>query len=72
MATIGNVTEYRIISTDSSQNEYDTKIWSSLNPAATYQQVDAASRALIGLSKNSYGDAILITRVSVNDTLAEE
>ncbi len=72
MAEIGQVTEYRIKSTDSFGNDYDNKIWSSLNPEATYQQVDAASRALIGLSKNTYDDTILVTSVSVNEVLANE
>mgnify|MGYP003408251845 CR=1 FL=1 len=70
MAAIGKVTEYRIKSTDSFDNEYDNKIWGSLNPSTTYEQIDAASRALIGLSKNTYGDSILITEISVNEVLA--
>lgn len=72
MAEIGNVTEYRIKSIDSYGETYDTKILGALNPEATYTQVDAASRALIGLSKNTYDDTTLITSISVNEKLAEE
>lgn len=72
MSAIGNVNEYRIQSKDSFDNNYDTKIFNSCNPEATYQQVDAASRALIGLTKNTYYDTILVTNVSVNEVLAEE
>lgn len=72
MAAIGKVTEYRIKATDSFGNTVDSKIWGSLNPNATYQQVDANSRALIGLSKNTYDDSTLITEVSVNEVLADE
>lgn len=72
MAEIGNVTEYRIKSTNSFGDEYNNKILGALNPSATYQQVDATSRALIGLSKNTYSDSILVTEVSVNEVLASE
>lgn len=72
MATIGNVTEYRIITTDTYNNTNDQKIWSALNPEATYQQIDALSRALIGLSRETYEDTHLITTISVNEELAEE
>ena len=72
MAEIGNVTEYRIISKDSFENEYNNKILGALNPSATYQQVDATSRALVGLSKNTYRDSILVTEVSVTEELANE
>lgn len=72
MAAIGNVSEYRIQSTDTYGENYDTKVMGNLNPEATYQQIDAASRALIGLTKNTYDDTILITSISVNEVLAEE
>ena len=72
MATIGNVTEYRIESYDPFSNLQNTKIWTYLRANTTYQEIDAASRALIGLTKNTYEDTILITKVSVNEVLAEE
>lgn len=70
MSYIGNVTEYRIKSTDAYEEEYNTKVLGALNPEATYEQVDTTSRALIGLTKNTYDDTILVTEVSVNEELA--
>lgn len=67
---IGNVTEYRIKSKDSYETQYTTKVLGALNPSATYEQVDATSRALMSLSSNTYDDTILVTEVSVNEELA--
>ena len=74
MAEIGNVATYNIISNDQLGNEITTNISKgfSINGAATYQQVDTASRALNALTTNTYNDTQLITEVSVNEKLAEE
>lgn len=74
MATIGNIATYQLLSYDQLQNTYETNISKgfTINGGATYRQVDTASRALIGLTNNTYDDTNLITEVSVNEVLAEE
>lgn len=74
MAAVGNVTSLIIKSTDATENDYETTITGKnvfVNPNATYQQVDQISRALNALSYNTYQDTDLITKVSVNEKLAE-
>ena len=70
MATVGNVLKY-IIKTTSNDEILETTLSNkfSVNPSATYNDVDIASRALISLSKNNYQDTNLITDIAVNDTL---
>lgn len=75
MAAVGNVTSLIIKSKDATENDYETTITGKnvfVNPNATYQQVDQISRALNALSYNTYQDTDLITKVSVNEKLAEE
>lgn len=74
MASIGNIQTYLILSQDALGNKFQTNISKgfTINSAATYQQVDQASRALNGLTTNTYQDTQLITVVSVNEKLAEE
>lgn len=74
MSAIGSIQTYIILSQDALGNEFQTNISKSftINSAATYQQVDQASRALTGLTTNTYRDTELITVVSVNEKLAEE
>jgi len=75
MAEVGNVTSFIIKSVDATENEYETTITNKnvyVNPNATYQQVDAIARALNAVSYNTYQDTNLITKVSVNEKLAEE
>lgn len=69
---IGNVTQMILKSEDALGNDYETKIPFVINPAATYEKVDAAARTLNSLSTNAYKDTLLITQVSVNEVLAEE
>lgn len=73
MAAIGDVETIYLKTTDTFGNDFETNISKGfkVNPLATYQQIDTASRALNGLSRNSYNDTILITKVSVNEKLAE-
>ena len=73
-SNVGNVNSMKILSTDSLGNKAETTINTSrlfVNPAATYQQVDAFARALMGTSTNTYNDTNLITVISVNEILAE-
>lgn len=74
MAAIGNVQTMYLNTVDNLGNIYQTNISKgfSVNPAATYRQVDTASRAINSLMTNNYMDTILITSVSVNEVLAEE
>lgn len=74
MATIGNVQEVYLITTDNLYNRYETNVSKGfeVNADATYQQVDDAMRALNSLSTNTYNDTTLITAVSVNEKIAEE
>lgn len=74
MATVGNVTEMILQTQDALQNYDETKINKKfyINPNATYQQVDTAARALVLLSRNTYVDTILVTKVSVNEKLEGE
>lgn len=72
MAVIGNVSEYRIITTNTFNEQTNSKIWGNLNPEITYNQIDSISRAIIALSRDTYEDTILVTNVSVNEVLAEE
>lgn len=75
MATIGNVTSYIIKTADQLENQYETNVSGkfTVNAAATYEQVDTVSRALIAnLSTLNYQDTILITKISVTEQLAEE
>lgn len=73
MATIGNVTQIILKTTDTYGDPTETNISKGfiVNPSATYQQVDTANRAIAGLIKNTYNDTILVTNVSVNEVLAE-
>ena len=74
MAAIGSVETMYLQTTDQLGTKYETNISKGfkVNSEATYQQVDAASRALAELSTNTYGDTLLITKVSVNEKLDEE
>lgn len=71
---IGNVTGYNVKTVDQMGNEYTTNISKSLgvNPEATYGQIDTASRAIVGLTTNTYRDTILVTEISVNEEVAED
>lgn len=71
---VGNVSSMQIKSTDNLGKEYQTTISNKrifVNPAATYEQVNTLSRALISLSTNNYVDTDLITVVSVNEQLGD-
>lgn len=74
MAAIGNVEEMYLITKDSLENQYKTRVGSgfTINPEKTYQEIDTAQRALAGLTTNTYADTTLITSISVNEKLAEE
>lgn len=75
MAAIGDVQEMLLRSLDQLGKSYDTKVNISglkINPGKTYQEIDTAQRALCGLTSNTYNDTYLITKVSVNEVLAEE
>lgn len=74
MAAIGSVETMYLQTSDQLGNNYETNISKGfiINGAATYQQVDTAVRALAELSTNTYGDTLLITKVSVNEKLDEE
>lgn len=74
MATIGNVQTIYLISLNQMGEEYETNISKgfTVNGAATYRQIDTASRALNALTTNTYSDTNLITSVSVNEVLMEE
>lgn len=74
MAQIGTVETVYLITADTLGKQYETNISKGLviNALATYQTVDTACRALAALSTNTYEDTNLITRVSVNDVIAED
>lgn len=60
-----------IKSNDNAGNLYQKTV-TNVNPAATNEQIDAFSRALYGLSTNSYSDTIRRDEESVNEALDEE
>lgn len=70
---VGTVDKYIIQSKDDDGTEYTTTLSNKIqiNPEATYQQIDTASRALNQLSTNNYYDTILVTNVSVTEQVAE-
>lgn len=70
---IGVVDKYILKTKDALGDEYETVISKGLivNTAATYSQVDTASRAITSLTKNNYDDTILVTNISVNEVMAE-
>lgn len=73
--SIGQVQTIYLQSVDNIGNQYDTNINGrnmTVNYNANYQQVDAAMRALNGLTTNTYVDTKLITAISVNEKMAEE
>lgn len=53
-------------SIDSFENNTLTKIWGPLNKNSTLQNIDAATRALCSLSKNTYNDTILQAILNYN------
>lgn len=73
--TIGQVQSIILQSDDNIGTHYDTNINGrnmTVNYNATYQQVDAAMRALNGLTTNVYVDTSLITAISVNEKMVED
>lgn len=70
---IGNVTTYYLETTDALGNNVETNISKgfTVNANATYADVDETSRALTNLSRDSYVDTILVTKISVNEVMAE-
>lgn len=70
---VGNVSKMILVSKEESGDEHSTTISNRLliNPEVTYQQVDTVSRALIGMSKDSYYDTLLVTNISVTEVIAE-
>lgn len=70
---IGNVDKYILKTVDALGTPHETTISKGfiINSAATYQQVDTASRAITALSKNTYEDTILVTNISVNEVVSE-
>lgn len=60
-----------IKSYDTNGNELAKSI-TSVNPAATNTQIDTFTRALNGLTTNTYRDAIRRDEESINEALAEE
>lgn len=73
--SIGQVQAIYLQSVDNIGTQYDTNINGrnmTVNYNANYQQVDAAMRALNGLTTNTYVDTKLITSISVNEKMAEE
>ncbi len=69
---IGKVEKIVIVSTDALGKDIETNLNKSClaNRNATYQQVNDAARAIIGLSRNTYNDAICVTNISTNEELA--
>ena len=69
---IGNVTTYYLETTDALGNNIETNISKGfvVNANATYADVDTTSRALNSLSKDTYVDTILVTKISVNDVMS--
>lgn len=72
-SAIGQVETVYINSTDSFEEVHETNVSKGMrvNPYATYQQVDTAARAIAGLTKNTYNDTILVTKISVNEVMSE-
>lgn len=72
-SAIGQVETVYINSTDSFEELHETNVSKGMrvNPYATYQQVDTAARAIAGLTKNTYNDTILVTKISVNEVISE-
>lgn len=72
-SAIGQVETVYINSTDSFEEVHETNVSKGMrvNPYATYQQVDTAARAIAGLTKNTYDDTILVTKISVNEVMSE-
>lgn len=73
--SIGQVQTIYLQSVDNIGTQYETNINGrnmTVNYNANYQQVDAAMRALNGLTTNTYVDTKLITSISVNEKMAEE
>jgi len=70
---IGKVDKYILQTTNALGESMETNISKGItvNPSATYSQVDTASRAIAALSQNSYHDTILVTNISVNEVMAE-
>lgn len=70
---IGKVQTMYLVTTDALNESYETNISKgfTVNPTATYAQVNVANRALVNLSTNTYQDTKLITEISVNEEIAE-
>lgn len=72
--TVGRVTQYVLITqaVTGDATIYETNISKgfTVNPEATYGQIDTASRAIATLSTNAYRDTDLITKISVTEVLA--
>lgn len=69
--SIGIVDKYLITLTDGLSNDTINVSKSfTVNPDATYGQVDEASRAVVALSRETYQDTILVTNISVNEIIA--
>lgn len=71
-SSIGNVDTYYLETTDNLGETVQTNLSKSftINPSATYAQVDTASRQIAALTKNDYADTILLTKISVNEVMA--
>lgn len=59
-------------SIDPFNNPVQTKIWGTLNKNSSLENVDAATRALCSLSKNTYNDTILQAIINYNNNDNEE
>ena len=60
-----------IVKTADEFGNENQKTFSHANPAATAQNIDTFTRAVAGLSKDTYVDTIIRDEISVNETLAE-
>ena len=72
-SVIGVVTKFIVKSATTTGTDEDTTINTNLiaNEEATYQNVDAAMRALMQLSNNTYQDTTCVTNISVAEQMAE-
>lgn len=70
---IGSVETILLVTKDENGEEHQTDISKgfSINPNATYGQIDTVSRKLASLTYNTYYDTILITKISVTEKMAE-
>lgn len=74
---VGNVTQAILKTTESTTGDpIETTIVSStsklrVNKTAKYYTINHTFRAIANLTRDSYADTILITRVSVSEVMAE-